>query len=109
MTDWRPQIDMGVMRDRSLTGTACRLYTFLAYHADRDTGECYPKHETLADDIGATTKTIERAIESLMKAGHVVDTNRRKRGVRIYQLPTDNREARWQASRRTILRHARAI
>lgn len=49
--------------------TAIHLYTVLAIYADGRTGEAFPSRTTLAKQIGASTKTVDRAIKALQGVG----------------------------------------
>lgn len=49
--------------------TALRLFIVLAgNYADRDTGECFPKRDTLAADLGVSEPTVSKAARDLMAA-----------------------------------------
>jgi hypothetical protein len=50
---------------RGLSPTALKLYVVLARFADWQTGRAFPSRETLADRMGCSEKTIDRAVKEL--------------------------------------------
>ena len=57
-----------VIRNKSIRGPARLLYALLATYAD-DEGVCYPSNETLAEDLGATPKSVQNWMGELVEAG----------------------------------------
>ena len=49
----------------------------LADHADKDTLECFPHQETLAEEAGCSRRTVQRALEKLRERG-LIDWRRGK-------------------------------
>lgn len=73
--------------------TAIHLYTILAMYADDRTGEAFPSRATLAKQIGASTKTVDRAIKALQGVGALEVHSRKRPGSKenytnIYRLIT---------------------
>ncbi|GMU39465.1 MAG: hypothetical protein AMXMBFR23_03310 [Chloroflexota bacterium] len=62
----RPEVDQG----------AKLAYAVLARHADRDTGEASPTAETLAADLGVSTRQAARYVADLVAAGLVESVRR---------------------------------
>ena len=50
---------------RDLSPTALKLYVVLARFADWETGEAFPARETLAERMGCSAKTVDRAVAEL--------------------------------------------
>jgi len=50
---------------RGLSPTALKLYVVLARFADYQTGRAFPSRETLADRMGCSEKTVDRAVREL--------------------------------------------
>ena len=68
-----------------------KVYCALASYADWDTGVCWPSRARLADDLGVSVSTVDRALSRLVKAG-VIEIDKRKtdRGdhdSNLYRLP----------------------
>jgi len=53
---------------RDLSPTALKLYVVLARFADWSTGEAFPARETLAERMGCSPKTVDRAVKELEEA-----------------------------------------
>lgn len=64
-----------VMKNRKLSPTAKLAYGRLQRYAGRD-GGCFPKIATLADELGESRRSVERAIQSLRQEG-LLSTERR--------------------------------
>jgi hypothetical protein len=52
----------------SLSDRAVRLYAILSRYADNATGECWPSRKTLADQLGCSLKSLDRAKDELVDA-----------------------------------------
>lgn len=62
-------IDSGVLPVlNTLPSTSIRVYLALSMRADSRTRECWPSIETIAHDVGASTRSAERAIIDLRNA-----------------------------------------
>lgn len=59
-----------------LSDSAFRLYVILCGYADNESGEAYPSRGTLAELMGKTTKTVDRALAELLDAGVVTKASR---------------------------------
>lgn len=59
----------------NLTPSAYRVYHLLSSMADNKTRETYPSKTYMAAQLGVSTKTIQRATKSLVKAGLLTITN----------------------------------
>jgi hypothetical protein len=53
---------------RDLSATGLKLYVVLARFADWQTGEAFPARETLAERMGCSEKTVDRAVRELEEA-----------------------------------------
>lgn len=71
-----------VMRDPRLSTSAKALYAVLCTYAD-DEGVCYPSNETLARDLGVTTRTVQTLLAELNAAGVTVREERYAEGRQI--------------------------
>lgn len=57
---------------------AVRVFAYLgAKHADRDTGEAFPSHRTIATALNISTATVERALQELKRVTAVEITTRK--------------------------------
>ncbi|MDA1050748.1 MAG: helix-turn-helix domain-containing protein [Planctomycetota bacterium] len=92
MSYW-PRISSDVIRDGSLKPLTFRVYAALAMYADKDTGECYPSQQTLADDIGVSERAIRKHIAILLKKEHVEIVTRRRRDSVVYRIGTQDRNS----------------
>jgi len=64
--------------DSGVSDRAIRLFaTLAAKYADRDTGKSFPSRATLANDLGCSTDSIDRAMKELTGVG-AVTVNHRK-------------------------------
>ncbi len=58
-----------------VSGTAYRVAGVLAAHADRATGECFPRVKTIAKELGGRSdRTVQRALRELEGVGYLVTT-----------------------------------
>lgn len=71
-------------------GYALAVYAALAKHADNETGECWPSHDTIRKMTGWSKPTVIKAIRALADAGLVEIHEQRDHGMRRvnrYRLP----------------------
>lgn len=67
---WRQEWAAAVRTARDLSMTAKMLAQVLALDfANRDTGQCNPSRQTLADHLGVSEATVKRALSDLTAAG----------------------------------------
>jgi hypothetical protein len=71
MTEPFVMVLKSVLRSTRLSSHAKLLLALLADYQNRETGQCNPKIETLADDLGLSTPTVKRALAELRQAGLV--------------------------------------
>lgn len=45
------------------------LYMWLCFHANHESGECFPSHQRLADECGLSLSSIKRVLNKLVKRG----------------------------------------
>lgn len=66
------RVSIDVLRDPALSAQAKAVYAVLATYAD-DAGrdQCYPRQETLAEQLGVSVDTVQRHIKALEDAGVV--------------------------------------
>ena len=60
-----------------LSDKAVRLYAVLQSYANNDTGQAMPKRRTLAAGLNCSIKTVDRALEELVKFGAIDKIRRR--------------------------------
>lgn len=85
--DWRPMIPVEVIRSR-LGVDALGVYCALSLYADRKTGACWPKMETLSGDLEISRERVGNAIWKLFDAGLIeiqIDPDNRRHY--LYVLP----------------------
>lgn len=63
--------------DAEITDRAVRVYALLARYADSETLQAFPSRETLAKRAGCHWRSIDRAIDELVKLGAITKTHRR--------------------------------
>ena len=81
--------------DRGLSSTALKLYIVLARFADWDTGIAFPARDTLAERMGSSEKTVDRAVKELVEAGCIEKEFRgRYASARYRVLQVDPKPAR---------------
>jgi hypothetical protein len=73
-------------RDRRMTRTAKVLLSYLVDCVNFDSGRCDPSQQTIADEIGVCTRTVERVIKQLSAAGWLEVYRRGKTATNFYQL-----------------------
>lgn len=56
----------------------------LIKHTGKDNNKCYPSYLTMSEETGLSTKTIQRAVNSLVKLGYIAKENRIKPGRKEY-------------------------
>lgn len=57
---------------RGFSPRALSLYIELGFHADYDTGECFPSHATLAAAMSCSTDTVQRAQAELERGDAII-------------------------------------
>lgn len=62
--------------NKPLSPTALKLYCVLARYADYETGMAFPSRDTLAQRMGCSGKTIDRAVTELVAMGCVLKFSR---------------------------------
>lgn len=78
-------VDAGIIRDRTLTGPARLLYATLATYANQGR-ESFPSRRTLAESMGVSTDTVDRALDLLKDRGVVEVQERYREGQRATSL-----------------------
>ena len=53
------------------------IYRYLRYRQGQNENS-YPSHKRIAEDTKSSVSTVKRAIEELVKAGHIEKINRRR-------------------------------
>ena len=76
--------------DLKISNSAFRLYAILARYADYNTHRAFPSRETLAERMGASVKTVERAVAELQEVGAIKRENRGRYHSNIYTLVMDD-------------------
>ena len=64
---------------------AVRLYSVLARYADNHTHEAFPSRETLAEKMGCSAKSIDRASQELIRVGAITKRQRHNSSL-VYTL-----------------------
>jgi hypothetical protein len=72
--------------DRELSPTALKLYIVMARFADWQTGMAFPSRETLADRMGCSLKTVDRAVIEVVKAECVKKISRGRYASALYRV-----------------------
>lgn len=72
--------------DRGLSPTALKLYIVMARFADWNTGMAFPSRETLADRMGCSTKTVDRAVIEVVAAECVDKISRGRYASALYRV-----------------------
>ena len=60
-----------------LSFAAQSIYRYLRYRQGQNENS-YPSHKRIAEDTKCSVSTVKRAIDELVKAGHIVKINRRR-------------------------------
>lgn len=68
----------------AVSSNAVRLYCILRRRADEKTNACYPSQKYLADSMYCSTRTVQRALEELIKIGAVTVEHRMLEGTDAY-------------------------
>jgi len=76
-TDLRFSIIPEWVLDANVSDRAIRVYSILARYADNETLQAFPSRETLAKRAHCHWRSIDRAIEELIKVGAVTKAHRR--------------------------------
>src|SRR5437899_851766 len=74
-----------ILRDDRLSSLAKNVAAYLVECKNSKTGLCFPRIETVADDLDRSRRAINNAITELKEAGHLV--SRRRRGSALYYFP----------------------
>ena len=64
-----------IITDKELTDFQVRLFFYLAVRAGK-AGKCYPKQETIAEELGGSRKAVSAAIAALRKKGYITEAKR---------------------------------
>lgn len=86
-TTKRPQRNFGLMQREALKfikGNDLRVYVDLLSYADNH-GQCFPSVETIANDLGITTRNVQKHLANLEAEGWIVK-NLRTNTSTLYQL-----------------------
>ena len=73
------RIPRSLLTASQLSMTARMVYAQLLDHRNRKTGQCNPKQDTLAAELGVSVDTVQRAISKLRAAG-LIQTAKGRRG-----------------------------
>ena len=84
-----------------ISHTAFRLYALLARYADNVTHQAFPSRGTLADRLGCSEKTIDRAIEDLVEHGAIKKLSRGRYSSALYTVLTSGPFGTNMSSERT--------
>ena len=76
--------DLTVLKDVRVTNQDYRVYSCLVSYMNKETGICYPRHETISKAIGMSRTAIYRCIKHLAKLGYV--TVKRRSSTNEYYL-----------------------
>jgi hypothetical protein len=68
----------------AISSNAVRLYCILRRRADEKSNACYPSQKYLADSMYCSTRTVQRALEELIKIGAVTVEHRMIEGTDAY-------------------------
>jgi hypothetical protein len=84
-----------IAEDRQIPHLAFRLaYVIASKYLNRNSGEAWPSHQTLANDLDVNEKTVRLNIAVLAKANRLRVTSGRGRGnTNIYEIISVNRAA----------------
>jgi DNA-binding transcriptional MocR family regulator len=69
-------ISKEILADKRISVTAKLLLAQLIDHRNKQTGQCNPKRQTLARELGVSVPTIQRALSELIKAEFIRSTKR---------------------------------
>ena len=82
-------IHKGIIREVGGTNNYCVLLSLVS-HADNTTKESYPSMDTIANEIGASTRTVIRVLADLEKRGYItrelVNSTKSKQKHNVYTL-----------------------
>ena len=73
-------------RDPLMNKTAKLIGAYLIECVNFDTGRCFPSHETIADHIGSSVRTVERTIPRLIEAGWISIRRVRRNAPTFYRF-----------------------
>lgn len=72
--------------DRDLSSTALKLYIVLGRFADWRTGVAFPARDTLAERMGCSSKTIDRAVDELVTERCIEKQSRGRYASAVYTV-----------------------
>lgn len=81
-------VKAALLASKDLPKTERLVLIALAAHANHDTGDAWPSVATLADYVGCSTRTIQRALAKLVQLGRVVVRQVATIATRVYRLVT---------------------
>ena len=73
-------------RDPRMNGTAKLITGYLVDCLNFETGLCFPSHETIADEIGKSARTVERTIPRIIEAGWISIRRVRRNAPTFYRF-----------------------
>ncbi|WP_327031825.1 helix-turn-helix domain-containing protein [Micromonospora ureilytica] len=79
-------VKVALLASKDLTKTERLVLVALAAHANVETGDSFPSVATLADLVGCSTRTIQRALAKLVALGRVVIRQVATIATRVYRL-----------------------
>ena len=86
---YNTDIHKGIIREVGGSSNYCVLLSLVS-HADNTTKESYPSMETIANEIGASTRTVIRVLADLEKRGYItrelVNSTKSRQKHNIYTL-----------------------
>lgn len=71
---------------RDLSATALKLYVVMARFADWSTGMAFPARDTLAERMGCSLKTVDRAVLELVSAECILKISRGRYASALYKV-----------------------
>lgn len=81
----RIQIGKDLIGDKDLDKYSLYLYAVLSVYADKETRQCFPSLETLAENTKASKKTVINRLNTLKDRGYITITKRGRKG-NLYTL-----------------------
>jgi DNA-binding transcriptional regulator YhcF (GntR family) len=89
MRDQFAQVPLWLARDATISMTARALYAVMATYTNRRR-ICWPSHASLADNLGCSISTVQRALLELERAGAIViQSGRSKHRPNTYAMPME--------------------
>jgi hypothetical protein len=71
---WKAEILIAMSQDAALLATDFRVAARLLDHANVSTRDCYPSHQTIADEIGLTERGVRASVARLRASGWLTVT-----------------------------------